>query len=76
VLGDIRGNALHLCWTPSKYVLVASEEGNELAFLFGAQVSPDLNGFGRDFGINFHGFGILGRFESARCGGHGRVEWW
>jgi hypothetical protein len=35
VLDDLPRDALHLCRTPHKCVLVASEEVDELAFQFG-----------------------------------------
>jgi hypothetical protein len=47
VLSDLSGDAWDFCWSPHKNVLVAPEEVDELAFLFGAQASPDLNGLGR-----------------------------
>jgi hypothetical protein len=35
VLGDIPRDPQHFCWAPSKQVLVALEEVDEIAFLFG-----------------------------------------
>jgi hypothetical protein len=34
VLGDLLGDARHLCQTPRKHVLVASEEVHDFTFLF------------------------------------------
>jgi hypothetical protein len=47
VLGDLSGDAQDFCWSPRKNVPVEPEEVDELAFLFGAQASPDLNGLGQ-----------------------------
>jgi hypothetical protein len=71
VLGDFPGDAWHFYRAPCKYILVASEEVDELAFLFGVQTSPDLHGFGRVSDIDLHGLSILGRFESTGRQGHG-----
>jgi hypothetical protein len=65
VLDDFLGDAWHLCWVPHKYVVIASAEVDELAFLFGVQTGPDLCGFGSVPGIDLHGLGILSRFEIA-----------
>jgi hypothetical protein len=46
VLGNLSGDDRHLYQTPHKYVLVAPEEVDELAFIFRVQAGPDLNGFG------------------------------
>jgi hypothetical protein len=35
VLDDLLGDAQYFCRTPCKYVLLASEEVDDLAFLFG-----------------------------------------
>jgi hypothetical protein len=74
VLGDLPGDAPHLCQIARKYVLVVAEEVDELAFLFGVQADPNWNGFGRVFSVDLHGLGVLGRFESAKRWGHGRAE--
>jgi hypothetical protein len=66
VLNDFLGDVRHLCRAPHNYVLVALEEIDKLAFLFGVQDGPDLNSFGRVFGINLHGLSVLDRFDSAR----------
>jgi hypothetical protein len=65
VLSGLPGVTLHLYRTPPKYVLVASEEVDELAFLSGVQAGPDLNDFCRVFDINLYDLGILDRFEST-----------
>jgi hypothetical protein len=64
--GDFPGDACHFYLAPRKYVLVASEEVDELTFLFGVQTCPNLHGFVRVYGINLHDLGMLGRFESVR----------
>jgi hypothetical protein len=69
VLIDLPRNAWHFCQTLHKYVLVASEEVDELALLFGVQIRPNLNGLGRVFSVNLFGFSILGRFQSTGQGG-------
>jgi hypothetical protein len=74
VLGNFLRDAWHFYRAPRKYVLVASEEVNELAFLFGVQTGPDLHIFVRVSGINLHGLSVLDRFESVGCRGHGRAE--
>jgi hypothetical protein len=63
------------CRAPHKYVLVVSNEVDKLTFLFGAQTGPDLYGFGRVFGINLYGLGVLVRLENAGLCGHGQVGW-
>jgi hypothetical protein len=65
VLNDLPRDARHLYWTPSKNVVVASEEVDELAFLFGVSADPDLDCLGRVLGVDLHGLGILGRLEGA-----------
>jgi hypothetical protein len=75
VHGDFLVDAWHFYRAPHKYVLIASEDVNEPAFLFWVQTGPDLHGFGRVSGIDLHGLSVLGRFESAGHRGHGRVEW-
>jgi hypothetical protein len=47
VLRDFLGDARHFYWAPCKYVLVASEEVDELTFLFMVQTSPNLHDFDR-----------------------------
>jgi hypothetical protein len=74
VLGNLSRDDRHLYQTPHKYVLVAPEEVDELAFIFRVQAGPDLNGFGSVFSVDLHGLGILGRFESVGRGGHGLAE--
>jgi hypothetical protein len=69
VLGDLPRDTQHLCWTSQKYILATLKEVNELAFLFGVQADPDLNSFGRVFGLDLHGLGVLGCFESSGRGG-------
>jgi hypothetical protein len=66
MLSDLLGDPQYLCWTPCKYVLIASEEVDELAFLFGVQAGPNLNGFGKVFGVDLHSLGILEYCESAK----------
>jgi hypothetical protein len=69
VLGDLTGDARHFCWTPCKYVLIAPEEVDELAFLFGVQVGSNLDGLCRVFEIDLHGLSIFSLFESTGQGG-------
>jgi hypothetical protein len=66
MLGDLPGDARHVCRTPCKYVLTAAEEVDKLAFLFEVHVSPRLDGLGRVFDIDLHDLSILDCFESAR----------
>jgi hypothetical protein len=73
VLGDFPGDTWNFYRTPRKHVLIASEEVNELTFLFGVQTSPDLHGFGRVSDIDLYGLGILVHLENARCGGNGQA---
>jgi hypothetical protein len=75
VLGDFSGDAQHFYQDPRKDVPIASEEVDELAFLFGVQTGPDLHGFGRGFGIDLYGLGILVCLQKATCQGHGQAEW-
>jgi hypothetical protein len=65
VLGKIPGDARHFCRTSHKYALIAPEEIDELAFLFGVQASPDLDGLGEVFDVDLHGLSILNRFENT-----------
>jgi hypothetical protein len=65
VLNDLPRDARHLYWTPCKNVVVASEEVDELAFLFGVSADPDLDCLDRVLGVDLHGLGILGRLEGA-----------
>jgi hypothetical protein len=65
VLDNLSGHTWHFCQTPLKYVLAASEEVDELTFLFGVYVGPNLNGLGGVCDIDLHGLGILSRFEGA-----------
>jgi hypothetical protein len=53
---------------------VAPEEVDKLAFLFGAQVGPKLDGLGRVHGVDLHGLGVLSGLEGARHGGHGWAD--
>jgi hypothetical protein len=71
VLGDFQADAWHFCRAQHKHVLVASEEVNELAFLFGVQAGFDLHSFGRVSDIDLYGLGILARLENVRHRGHG-----
>jgi hypothetical protein len=73
VLGDIPGDARHFCWSSRKNVLVTPEEVDELAFLFGAQAGPDLDGLGWILNVDLYDLGILNSLEGARHGGHGWV---
>jgi hypothetical protein len=61
VLDDLLGDAQHFCQSPRKNVFVASEEVNNLVFLFGPQTSPDLDGLGRVLGIDPDGLGVPNR---------------
>jgi hypothetical protein len=74
VLSDFPRDAGHIWRAPCKYVLVASEEVVELAFLFGVKTRSNLHGFGRVSGINLHSLCILDRFERAGRQGHGQIE--
>jgi hypothetical protein len=74
VLGELPGDSRHFSRTPHKYVLVVSKEVDKLAFLFGVQAGPDLDGLGRVFGVNLYGLSILSYFEGARRGGHDRAS--
>jgi hypothetical protein len=62
MLGNLPGDAWHFCRSLCKHVLVASEEVDELTFLFGAQAGPNLDGIG-----------ILGSLEGTEHGGHDQV---
>jgi hypothetical protein len=73
VLNDLSGDARHFCRSPRIHIFVASEEVDELAFLFGAQAGLDLDGLGQVLSIDLDGFGVLDNLESAGHGGHGRV---
>jgi hypothetical protein len=66
VLSDLLRDAQQFYRTPCKYVLVASEEVDELAFQFGIQASPYFDGLGRVFGVNLYNLSGLDRFESTR----------
>jgi hypothetical protein len=66
MLGGVLGYAQHFYQTPHKYVLIALQEVDELAFLFGVQAGPDLDGLGRVFSINLHGLSILDHFKNTR----------
>jgi hypothetical protein len=74
VLGDLPRDTQHFCQFPHKNILVALEEVDELAFLFGAQVSPDLDGLGWVLGVDSHGLGILSGLQGVGHGGHGRAS--
>jgi hypothetical protein len=74
VLRDLPRDAQNFCRSPRKHVLVASEEVDELTFLFGAKAGPDLDGLGQVLGINLDSLGILSILEGTRCGGHGQVS--
>jgi sulfopyruvate decarboxylase TPP-binding subunit len=65
VLGDFPGDARHLCQAPCKDVLDVSEKVDELAFLFGVQIGPDLHGFGRASGVDLHGLGTVIHLEDS-----------
>jgi hypothetical protein len=41
------------------------KEVDKLAFLFGVQAGPDLDGLGRVFGVDLYRLSILGCFEGA-----------
>ena len=41
MLGEILRNTRHVLWGPCKDVPILTEEVDELAFLFGAEASPD-----------------------------------
>jgi hypothetical protein len=73
VLNDLPGDTQLFYRSPHKNVLVAPKELDGLAFLFGAQAGPDLDGLGQVLIIDLYGLGILSSLEGARCGGHGRV---
>jgi hypothetical protein len=64
---------IQACRAQHKHVLVASEEVNELAFLFGVQAGFDLHSFGRLSDIDLYGLDILARLENVRHRGHGRA---
>jgi hypothetical protein len=74
VLGDVLGDAQHVYQSPCKIVFIASEEVNELAFLFHAQTSPDLDSLGRVLIIDLDGLGVLSSFEGTGHRGHGQVS--
>jgi hypothetical protein len=75
VLDNFLGDAWHFYRAPCKHVFVASEEVDELAFLFGVQTGPDLHGFVRVSGIDLYGLGVLVRLENTGCHGHGQAGW-
>jgi hypothetical protein len=70
----VEGDAWHFCREPHKHVLVALEEVDELAFLFGVQTGLDLHDFGGVSGIDLYGLGVLIHLENAGHQGHGRAE--
>jgi hypothetical protein len=72
VLGDLLGDAWHFYQIPPKYVLVASEEDDELTFLFGVKAGTNLDGPSRVLGVDSYNLGILGHLGGTRQGGHGR----
>jgi hypothetical protein len=74
VLDDFPGDARHFYRAPCEHILVASEEVDDLAFLFEVQTGPNLHGFCRVPRVDLHGLGILVRLESARCWGRGWAE--
>jgi hypothetical protein len=74
VLDDFLRDAWHFYWAPRKHVLVASEEADELTFLFGVYIGLDLHSFGRVFGIDLNGLSVLVCLENARCWRHGQDE--
>jgi hypothetical protein len=65
VLGDLPGDTRHFCQTPHKYVLVVSEDVDELTFLFRVQAGPDLDGLGRVFRVDLYNLSIVSSFEGA-----------
>jgi hypothetical protein len=65
VLGDFSGDFEHFCRAPHKYILIASEEIGELAFLFRVQTCPHLHGLGRVSGTDVHDLGVLVYLENA-----------
>jgi hypothetical protein len=74
VFSEFLGGTLHFCQAPCKYVLVVSEEVDELTFLFGVQTGLDLYNFRWASIINLHGLGVLGRFESTGHQEHSRAK--
>jgi hypothetical protein len=52
----------------------ALEEVDELAFLFGAQDGPNLDGLGRVLDIDLHDLDIFDGLEGAVCGKNGQTN--
>jgi hypothetical protein len=74
VLGDFLGDVWNFYQAPHKSVLVASEEVNELAFLFGIQIGTNPHGFDMVFSLDLHGLGIVGCLKNIRRWGYGGAK--
>ena len=63
MLGDILGYPRHVKRLPCEDIVIVVQEVDELAFLFGQELGPDLNCLGWVRGIDFHHLGFFKRAE-------------
>ena len=59
MLGDLPWYAWHVRRLPHKNVAIGPQEVNELTFLFGQELGPDLHHFGWVSGDDFYHLGFL-----------------
>ena len=63
MLGDLPWYARHVRRLPCEDITVVAQEVDELIFLFGRKLGPDLNCLGWVGGIDFHDLGFFERAE-------------
>ena len=59
MLGDLPRYPRHVKGLPCEDIAIVTQEVDELAFLFGRELGPDLNHLGRVGGVDSHCLGFL-----------------
>ena len=68
MLGDIPRYARHVRWLPYEDIAIGAQEVDELAFLFGWELGPDLHRLGWVGEFDPHRLGFLKWVEGHRGG--------
>ena len=68
MLGDVPWYAWNVRWLPCEDITIGVQKVDELAFLFGQELGPDLHRLGWVSGVDPHRLGFLEWAEGRRGG--------
>ena len=68
MLGDVPWYAWHIIRFPCEDIAIGAQEVDELAFLFGRELGPNLHHLGRVSGVDSHYLGFLEWMEGHQRG--------